>query len=253
MPPSGPPSIPGVTRGSAREQLAIDHSLLDDLPAGSDARVRWWVSEAPALVVGFAQRARRAEIVDQQRCDAAGVAVVERRAGGGLVLLNESVLCLTVALPSGHRLWVDDVTAAYHWLGEALAAGLRAAGATEARRIEVAEARAAAASLAASSQPSAKIVLETCFAALSPHEVVLGDAKIAGLAQVRRQNGSLFVAGVLLRPQTGLADLVRVPDARARTALRSDLAARTIGLEDRLARPVDLDALAAHLTGQFPL
>ncbi len=242
-----------VGRGPAAAQLALDDALLDGLADDGDARVRWWVADAPALVVGFAQRARRDQIVDAGGCVAAGVSVVERRAGGGLVLLDENVLCLTVALPRGHPLWVDDVTAAYRWLGDALAIGIRAAGAEEARRVEVAEARASAADLAARADPAARLALETCFAALSPHEVMLGRAKVAGLAQVRRQHGAIFAAGVLLRPQTRMADVVRSPDERTRFTLRGELARRTVGLEDRLRRKLDVDALGGLLAGYLPL
>jgi lipoate-protein ligase A len=225
----------GVERGSPRLMLAANESLLDEVRSGGPAIVRWYVVDAPALVLGFAQRLRATDLVDAERCRATGVEMLERRAGGGLVLLDESMLCLAVALPLPHQLVPADLTESYRWLGEALASGLRARGIGSARCLEVAEARLGAAELAASDGQVSRLLGATCYGVPSPHEVVVGTAKLAGLAQVRRRHAALFQAGILLRDQSPLAALVRVPDEAARAGLCRALAERTVGLDSLLA------------------
>ncbi len=221
--------------GPPGPQLAADEALLDAVKPGGPGLVRWYVVDRPALVLGFAQRLRAAAVIDAERADRAGVAVLERRAGGGLVLLDAGMLCLSLALPLPHPLVPADVTESYRWLGERLAAGLRALGVAGARRVDVAAARADGAAVAAWDGPLAPLLRATCYGTLSPHEVAVSGTKLVGLAQVRRRHGALYQAGVLLRNQAALADFVRVANEADRSALRAALARRTVGLVDVLA------------------
>lgn len=221
---------PRISRRSASEELRRDEELLQkQQPEGSLAR-RWYLAGSAALVLGSAQRAQGSALIDMERCGTAGVEELRRRAGGGLVLLDDGMLCLAVALPRGHPRWSEDVTDSYRWLGEALARGLHQLGVRSARRVEVSEAREESARLAADTSPAAALVRAGCFGGLSPHEIVVGNAKLVGMAQVRRRNGALFQVGILLRDQRPLADLVRTPDEATREALRELLGRRTVGL-----------------------
>jgi hypothetical protein len=129
----------------------------------------------------------------------------------------------------------SDVTESYRWLGDALVGALSTLGVT-ARRAEVAEARADVARLRASGD----LLLNVCFGALSPHEVVVdtadGPEKVVGLAQIRRRHAALFQFGVLLRDQSPLADFLRIDTESDRVSVKSALARRTIGLESLTAR-----------------
>jgi lipoate-protein ligase A len=218
----------------ARDQAMLDDALREPVASGSAASgqaplVRWWVASAPAVVVGLGLRHRLASIVDIERCRAVGVDVLERRAGGGALLLDEHMLCGAVCLPAANV--AHDVTESYRWLGDLLAARLRAAGVSGARRVEVAEAREDVAVLKARNDPVARILLATCYGALSPHEVVVGAAKLVGIAQIRRRRGALFQFGILRRDQSALADYLHVPDEATRAELREALRRRTIGVE----------------------
>ncbi len=226
--------------------LAADEALLERVSPDGPALARWYVVDRPALVLGFAQRLRADEVVDRERASAAGVALLERHAGGGLVLLDESMLCLTVALPSTHPLYIADITESYRWLGERIARGLRALGVERARLVSVTEARADVAALAARTDPAAGLLRQVCYAALSPYETVRGQAKLVGLAQVRRQHAALFQVGILLRGQARLADVVRAGPEQ-RQALRAALSERTIGLYDVLPRRYRPDELVDRL------
>ena len=219
----------------AREAIAADEALLD-LPGTS--RFWFWQAEAPAVVVGIRLHHRLASVVDLDRCRASDVDVVERHAGGGALLLDAHVLCGAIALPISAV--SSDVTESYRWLGDALVDALSSLG-VNARRVEVAEARADIARLRASGD----LLLNVCYGALSPHEVVVdtveGSEKLVGLAQVRRRHAALYQFGILLRSQAPLADFLRVELEQDRASLRNELERRTIGLEsltDRSASEV---------------
>jgi lipoate-protein ligase A len=219
----------GYRQEAPADALAADEALLDQAPAE-----RWYVVNRAAVVLGLALHRRAASVLDLARCAQVGLQVLERRAGGGAVLLDSGMLCYAVAVPTS--LVSEDLTASYRWLGEHFAERLRALG-VSARRVEVDEARADVA------EHRHDLLANTCYGLLSPHEVVVGSAKLVGLAQVRRRHAALFQIGILLRDQSGLADYLRVPDERSRETLRQMLRERTVGLETLLdlstSRPLD--------------
>jgi hypothetical protein len=158
-----------------------------------------------------------------------------------------------------HPLAPEDLTQSYRWLGEHFKRRLQGLGVAHARRVEIAEARADRAALqrrANAARPArapradavAAALLASCFGAFSPHEVLVGSAKLVGLAQVRRRHAALFQLGVLLRDQAPLADLLRLPDEPTRAAVRQTLARRSIGLGSLLPRLPDLRELAVALS-----
>jgi lipoate---protein ligase len=214
-----------------REALARDEALLSAVQTDRQIAVRWYTAATPAIVVGLGLRHRLPAIVDLERCRAASLDVLERRAGGGAVLLDEHMLCGAICVPLPHPLVTDDLTESYRWLGERVATRLQALGEPFARRVEVPEARADIATLRAAAEPVSKLLLATCYGALSPHEVVLGNGrKVVGFAQVRRRHAALFQLGILQRDQSGLADFLRVDEDATRERLRAALRGRTVGL-----------------------
>src|SRR5207245_1191773 len=130
-------------------------------PSGAPL-VRWWVAASTAVVVGLGMRYRLASLVDFERCRAAGVEVLERRAGGGALLLDEYTLCGAVGVPTASV--SSDVTESYRWLGDDLVVRLRSLGLADVRRAEIAEARANVAALRGRADPLAS----TCYGVLSP-------------------------------------------------------------------------------------
>lgn len=211
--------------------LAADEALLDAPPPPGDATVRWYRASAPALVLGFAQRLQAAALVDCARCEARGVTVIGRRAGGGAVLLDAHMLCVTLAIGLPHRLVGDDVTESYRWLGDTVVAALDDLGIGGVRRVETAEARAKAA-LRSRQDAVGGLLRATCFGSVSPHEVVCAARKVVGFAQVRRRRVALMQVGVLMRSQGDLADLLRIADPGIRQAYRAEVHRRTVGIEE---------------------
>jgi lipoate---protein ligase len=177
----------------AADGLRGDEGLLAEV--SETPLQRWWVASSTAIVVGLGLRHRLREVVDLAAATSASVPVLERRAGGGAVWLDEHVLCGAVCVPISEI--SPDVTESYRWLGDVL---VRALGG---HRVEVDEARA-----------DIHGFREACYGALSPHEVVdAGGRKFVGLAQVRRRHAALFQIGILCddRDQSPLEAFIKLP------------------------------------------
>lgn len=216
------PSSPGaegrpvIARLEPGDAVQRPVGLLDEMVAGRPPVVSWSVVTRPALVLG---RTGREVPVDAGFLATRGITTAHRRSGGQPVLWDAGLLSLDVVLPPGHRLAGTDVTAAYEWLGRAVADGLGDAG-VPARVVPIAEARAHA----ARQDAQAVAARRACFGGLSPFEVVAADGrKLVGLAQARRRTGTLYQCGILMRwdPATLAAALERDPGDRA--ALESAL------------------------------
>ena len=221
----------------AAQALARDEALLDAADAGQAMVSRWYIAQTPAVVLGLGLWRRRFEIVDEERCRQAGVEVLERRAGGGALLLDDNMLCAAVCVRLPDERAGADLTESYRWLGDRLTNGLHTLGVRAARRVEIAEARMDTADLKTRADP----LLNTCFGCLSPHEVVIDGRKLIGLAQLRRRHAALFQIGILLRDQAPLARLLRHPE------LAPELRRRTVGVADLLPEPLDVTAIAGTL------
>src|SRR5437016_10264659 len=102
-----------------REALARDEALLDEVQPDGPPLERWYVAASSAVVVGLGLQRRVPEVVDLARCDAAGIEVLVRRAGGGAVLVGpERMLCGAICVPLPDSELGDDLTESYRWLGE---------------------------------------------------------------------------------------------------------------------------------------
>lgn len=192
---------------------------------------RLWGYQAPGLVLGCSQR-------NSLSADSAAIEVVSRQAGGGAVLVGPWMLSASVVLPNAHALVPGNLVASYRWLGELYAALLQDLG-IAAHALAPDEARAL-------QQAVPTELAWACYGGFSPWEVVVGQKKIVGLAQVRRRTGVLLVAGLLLdRPDWAL--LVRAMDKPAtHAALLED---GTTSCAQQLGRKVplpEIDSALAH-------
>jgi len=167
---------------AADEQRWNDAALAQPVTA---AAWRLWRYDDAAVVLGCSQRARLTAAV----AAAATMDVLVRSAGGGAVLVGPWMIGVSAVLPPAHPLLGDGLVASYRWLGEGIAAALREVGVDHAQALSPHAARACARD---------ESLAWACFGGMSPWEVVVGERKIAGLAQVRRRHGVLLVAGVLV-------------------------------------------------------
>ncbi len=174
-----------VARLEPAAVLAAALDLLDRAVEGVPGVVAMTFA-TPTLVIGSAQSL---DTVDATACTAAGVGILRRGSGGGAVLCDPGLLEVDVALPRGHPLLLDDVTASYRFLGEAWLAALDGVG-VAGRLVTVDEAR----SLAPERLAAARVA---CYAGLSPYEVVDAQGlKLVGLCQRRRRGAALFQCSI---------------------------------------------------------
>ena len=186
--------------------------------------------ERPALVLGSTQPGADA---DAAALEAAGVALVRRRSGGGAVLLEPGgATWVDVVLPADDPLWSDDVGIAFHWLGRAWAAALAQLG------IE-------GAAVHEGPLHTTRWSRLVCFAGLGPGEVTVGGAKVVGIAQRRTRAGARFQCALLHRwdPAAITSLLALGPDDRSQAA--TDLGGVATGVD--VAPDDAVDALVDHL------
>lgn len=153
-------------------------ATIDDEPV-----VAWWHVPTPTLILGRGDR-------EQPQQDP-GIPVVRRGSGGGPVLWGPHLLAFDVVVPRTHHLHMADITAAYRWLGSAIAEGLADVG-LAARAVPPDEAH---------TRNDPALAAVSCFGGLSPWEVLVGDRKIAGLSQIRRRQGLILQVGIPARPE----------------------------------------------------
>ncbi len=163
----------------------------------------WWCSVVrPALIVGSSQSV---DVVSADGAAAAGVDVVRRRSGGGVVWVHPvDSVWIDVTIPRDDRLWVDDIGTSMLWLGEVLTDALSpwVAGSVHRGTFDAGDHG-----------------RDVCFASTSPGEVFVGAAKLAGISQRRGRTGARMQcvvyrrwaphewAGLLVDP--ALSDVVR--------------------------------------------
>lgn len=179
-------------------------------------------------------------VVDGSRAEAAGVAVVRRRSGGGAVFLvpGEQVW-VDVWVPRADPLWRDEPRGTAEMVGEWWASALAAAGIgglSAHRGPSVPE-------------PAGQVV---CFAGVGPGEVLAEGRKLVGLAQWRSRQGAL-VHGCAYRrwDPTPLLQLLSLTSTD-RDAWQDSILAGAVGWEELGARTFGAEALVDALPGDRP-
>ena len=213
---------------AAQEQAWNEGQLAAPVVA---AAARVWHYPTPGVVLGRSQHALR------QSLDGAGLAVVERAAGGGAVLVGPWLLGASVVLPPAHPLLAGrSVSDSYRWLGGVFVAALADHG------------------VAAVSVPREQTwkapehLAWACFAGMSPWEIAVGGRKLVGFAQRRGRHGVLLVAGVL----AGAVPWARLCEALRRPAAEADeLAAATIDASAAAGRLLAAAELAASMASHL--
>ena len=212
----------------AAGQMAADEALLDAVAAGASApalRLYRWVP--PALSLG---RFQPDDDVDLDACARLGIDVVRRPTGGqGLLHGGDLTYAVAMPLPAGTAGGVDAV---YRWIADALIAGLARVGVT--------------AAVARHDGPAGPV----CFAGQQGADLRVGDRKVCGSAQVRRDGAVLQHGSILLTrlPFDETDVLLARPGAPAVT--RDRLRGATVTLEE-LDAPTDPHLVADALVEGF--
>lgn len=195
----------------------------------------WSQAESRGLVLGFSQKET---ILAPQALVEENLPLYHRRAGGTAVLVGPDLLGLDVVLPAPHPLLLSDLVESYRWFGETWVRALRLLG-IETRVVPPDEAHAQRALAKQERMRERESVLRrACYASNSSYEVVVGERKVVGLDMIRRRNGSLLQAGVLLRWESEALARLLGHDANERALLRKMLPERAVGLDELAGRPV---------------
>lgn len=186
-------------------------------------------------MLGNAQRSLR-DVIGQRVNGRAEL--LERHAGGGVVLTGPGMVSASIVLPHGHPLLCDSLIGSYRWLGQVHVAALAECGVP-------------AFALPPHALPLANAMMDigpvrwACFGGLSPWEVVdAGYRKVVGLAQRRQRSAVLLVAGTLV----GATDWRLLCDVMGQPEDEAVLQRRTVSCEELAGRAVEPEAFAAALT-----
>jgi lipoate-protein ligase A len=219
--------------------MAVDEALLLGLARGTTpptVRVFGW--RPPTVSAGYSQDLSRE--LDLEACRRAGFGVV-RRPTGGRAVLHAGELTYSVVGASGEPPLGSSILETYRAIAEALLASLAELGVNA----ELAEVGGGARAREPGAAPP-------CFASAGRLEVVVGGRKLIGSAQRRSgdavlQHGSLLLDGT----HAAIADVLRIPDAARRLALRRMLGERTTNLAAILGRTVEFAEVARAVAGGF--
>ncbi|MEX1146172.1 MAG: biotin/lipoate A/B protein ligase family protein [Acidimicrobiia bacterium] len=214
--------IDDIGSDASTDHMRTDVELLEQVVADGQPALRLYTWSEPTLSLGrFQDRAD----VDEAACEELGVRIV-RRPTGGAALLHGADLTYSVSLslPSGAD---GGVRAVYDVIARALIAGLELIGVT--------------AAIARNDGPPGAV----CFAGQQGADLRVGDRKVCGSAQVRRDGAVLQHGSILLRRlEIDECDVVRT-DCDHDALLRA-----TVTLEE-LAAPSDPRSVADAIVKGF--
>ena len=169
-------------RAAAAENMAIDEAVFrKNIRGESPPTLRFYGWQSPALSIGYFQDYRTE--VDDEACRKFGVEVV-RRPTGGKAVLHERELTYAVVAGADTGLFPPDILKTYLVIGRCLAEGLAGVGI----RAEMKE---------DGRRPPDGALPSACFSFPSRYELLVGDRKICGSAQMRSQ-GAFLQHGSLL-------------------------------------------------------
>ena len=215
--------------------MAVDEAILEAVAAGeSPPTLRFYGWRPPCVSLGYRQPAN---VVDDERCAAAGWDVV-RRPTGGRAILHVDELTYSVVAPVGEPRVKGGILESYRRLSEALVVGLNLLGLT---------------SFEAPRDPAANgPASPACFDGPSNYEISHKGRKLVGSAQVRKRNvvlqhGTLPLVGDVGRVAEAL--YFDVPDDRVLTS--NDLRRRATTLATALGREVTFDEASEAMAAGF--
>ncbi|HSK97783.1 MAG TPA: hypothetical protein VK891_14270 [Euzebyales bacterium] len=218
--------------GPAATLLAGGMDLFDTLRADRDPILRWYRSDAPAIVLGRGQR---------DLALAAGAhPVVTRYSGGGAVWMAPDVLSLDVLVPAGHPWCTDRLGEIFALVGRRWAGALCDLGV---RDLAVYDGPATARRRGSERE---RLLAAVCYATRGRGEVLWRGRKLVGLAQRRRNHGAVVQCGLLRRWEPGplLASLGADPED-------GEILRAAVGLVDVMTRPPDDAAIMAAVEAAF--
>ncbi len=254
-----------LTIADQQQHIEESERLLAATGPESPAILYWSMADRDCLVLGFSQKAA---ILHTEAVKRSGIPVYSRRAGGTAVLVGQHMLSLDVVLPAHHPLVLRDIVESYRWFGEAWVDTLQRVG-IAARSVPPEEAHEQRARLKLAETRDYEMLMQrACYGSYSSYEVVVGQRKVVGLDMIRRRNGSLLQAGVLLHWEPEKLATLLGHTAEEQMLLREGLIERAVGIDTLAGRVITAEELitpfhtvmhnqygldAAHLMGAINL
>lgn len=214
---------------SGADNMAIDEVLMNQVRAGkSNPVLRFYTWEPACLSLGFFQRASKE--IDFAACEKEGIDVV-RRATGGRAVLHDEELTYSVIVREDNELVPKTITQSYLSISKGLLQGFHHLGIeanlSSEETIRVKDFRSAA-----------------CFEAPSSYEVVVGNKKIVGSAQVRKE-GMLLQHGAIVNRMgvDKLFSLFKVDNPKKLDVMKKFLLGKATSVEEVLGHTLLLDEM----------
>jgi lipoate-protein ligase A len=216
-----------LTVADQQVHIARSEQLLQEAAPGTPPVLYWSQAEPAGLVLGFSQKV---SVVNPLAQAEEALSLYYRRAGGTAVLVGPDLLALDVILPAEHPLLHTDIVESYRWLGEAWVRTLQRFS-VPTRVVTPAEAHTLRLQ-ARRDEARETVIGRACYASRSSYEVVVDQRKIVGLDMIRRRNGSLLQAGLLLHWESERLARLLGHTLAEQELLRRELPARAIGLDE---------------------
>jgi lipoyl(octanoyl) transferase len=218
--------------GTPYENMATDEALFDAACTSGVPVLRLYGWTPATASLGFAQRA--SEALDFAEMDRRHVAWV-RRPTGGRAVLHDMEVTYSVSIPQSDPLYTVGLETSYEWICGPIVAALLTVGVSAAL---------------APHRPTG-FVSASCFTAPGATDILAGQRKIVGSAQMRTRDGFLQHGSVVLKNDLEkLFAVVRTSQPNVHDAARR--AARLMtSVSDEAHRAVSFREMANALTAAF--
>lgn len=190
--------------GGGAWNMAVDEALLESAARGNQPTLRLYQWSEPTLSLGYFQRYKDREL----HSPSMNCSCVRRSSGGGAIL-HDRELTYSIAVPQSHPLG-RNAQQLYDALHQSLIACLQECGIGNL-------------SLAAEASDSDAFL---CFQRRAAGDVLLGQHKIAGSAQRRRQGAVLQHGSILLSASAAAPELVGINELSSVSLSAEALVAR---------------------------
>jgi lipoyl(octanoyl) transferase len=218
--------------GTPYENMATDEALFDAACTSGVPVLRLYGWTPATASLGFAQRA--SEALDFAEMDRRHVAWV-RRPTGGRAVLHDMEVTYSVSIPQSDPLYAVGLETSYQWICGPIVVALLAVGV----------------SAALAPHGSTGFVSASCFTARGATDILAGQRKIVGSAQMRTRDGFLQHGSVVLKNDLEkLFAVVRTSQPNVHDAARR--AARLMtSVSDEAHRAVSFGEMADALAAAF--
>ena len=216
------------------ENMAMDESIFQEtIKNKKPPTIRFYSSHPAAISIGYFQDIRKE--VNIEKCQKAGVDIVRRITGGKAVFHCDEITYCVIA-GDQEKTFPLDIAGAYKVISRCIARGLSYLGINE----DLAEGGRAG---------TGEEFISCCFSVPSRSELLVGERKICGSAQVRKRGGFLQHGSLLMAFDPEKTASLLLP-ARAPEQI-AKLKKTVTAINEELISPVDIQDVCLQLKKGF--